>query len=164
MQQTRDTVLLIMRHGPAEPAGSRGDAARRLTAAGRTQVQRAARVLAELIPSPQAVWSSPLVRAVETAELLSAAFGLAAPTGTPLLQPGFRPEALLDSLVATGPGPFAVIAHAPDVAGLAQWLIGARGEGGIKFGSGTAALVSFTSPGAGILHALYPLGTFNPTR
>lgn len=154
------SLLLVMRHGPAEAAGAAGDAARRLSAEGRARSQNAAVALARLVPRPQGVWSSPLARAVETAELLAAAFGAPAPQATPHLAPGFDCFRLAAELREAGDGPFALVAHAPDVAGFTEWLIGARGAGGIKFGAGTAALVTLAPPGAGVLHALYPLDTF----
>lgn len=160
MQPARPTLLLIMRHGPAEPAGGRGDAGRRLTPEGRKQVQSTASQLAQLLPAPQAIWSSPLARAHETAELLAAAFASEASEITPLLEPGFEPWPLVDALAASGSGPFVVVAHAPDVSRLTGWLLGVEGQGGIAFGSGTSALVSYSKPGEGILHTLYPLETF----
>jgi phosphohistidine phosphatase len=149
-----------MRHGPAEPAGLEGDAARRLTAEGREQVRRAAAALARIVPRTERIWSSPLVRARETAELLAEAFGASAPAATPLLAPGFDCFRLAAELAEAGTGPFALVAHAPDVAEFTEWLIGAGGPGGIKFGSGAAAVVTLAPPGAGVLHALYPLETF----
>lgn len=156
------TLLLVMRHGPAEAAGPMGDAARRLSPEGRAHTERAAAALARLVPRPQGIWSSPLTRARETAELLASALGAEAPLVTRLLAPGFDCFRLAAELGKAGPGPFALVAHAPDVAGFTEWLIGAGGAGGIKFGSGTAALVTLAPPGAGVLHALYPLDTFAP--
>ncbi|MGH8160595.1 MAG: SixA phosphatase family protein [Gammaproteobacteria bacterium] len=157
-----DCLLLIVRHGPAEPAGSEGDAARRLTREGRERMRRAAAALVELAPKPDQIWSSPLVRARETAALLAEAFGVAEATPTPFLAHGFDRGELVVELERAGSGPYVVVGHEPDVSALTAWLLGAGARSRIKFGSGTSALVSFTSPGAGILHALYPLEAFAP--
>jgi phosphohistidine phosphatase len=153
-------LLLVVRHGPAEPAGAGGDAARKLTSEGRARMKGAATALARIVPKPQAIWSSPLVRARETAAILADAFAVEAPRATALLAPGFDCFRLAAELGEAGAGPFALIAHAPDVATFSEWLIGAAGEGGVKFASGTAAVLTLAAPGAGILRALYPLDTF----
>ncbi len=67
--------LLLVRHAVAEDAHPLGDEARALTAEGRAAFRAHARKLARLTPMTGIV-TSPLVRAVQTAELLAEAFGL----------------------------------------------------------------------------------------
>lgn len=65
-------LLILFRHGIAEQASPDGtDAARRLTAAGKAQVARAALGLKKRIGKPGRIISSPLVRADQTASILA---------------------------------------------------------------------------------------------
>ena len=64
--------LYVMRHGPAEDDAPTGrDADRALTAAGRERVAAVAKALSEANESPFAILSSPLVRAMQTAEIVA---------------------------------------------------------------------------------------------
>src|SRR6202012_1422222 len=60
-----------MRHGPAEDQADSGmDSDRALTAAGRERVRNVAKLLVELEEEPVVIVTSPLVRAVQTAEIV----------------------------------------------------------------------------------------------
>lgn len=73
--------LYVMRHGPAEDQAPDGvDGSRALTAAGRERTRQVGKRLADLGESPRAIVSSPLVRALQTAEIVFAV----APTETPV--------------------------------------------------------------------------------
>src|SRR5687767_11718267 len=64
--------LYVMRHGPAEdvsPSGRDGD--RALTPSGRDRVRVVAKALLDGDESPFAVITSPLVRALQTAEIVA---------------------------------------------------------------------------------------------
>jgi phosphohistidine phosphatase len=61
--------LWFLRHGEAEPHDARPDADRRLTERGEEQSRAAGRALAALEVTFQAVFSSPRVRALDTARL-----------------------------------------------------------------------------------------------
>jgi phosphohistidine phosphatase len=68
--------LILMRHGKAEERGSRTqDSERELSAKGREKVTAAARGIMSLLKpgSPVTIWTSPLKRAVQTAEIVAAA-------------------------------------------------------------------------------------------
>ncbi len=68
--------LYIVRHAEAEPsrgAGEAADAARELTERGHRRAARAGAVLARLGVEPNAIWTSPLIRARQTADRLAAA-------------------------------------------------------------------------------------------
>ena len=64
--------LYVTRHGPAEddaPSGLDGD--RVLSEAGRKRVRSVAKTLVDLDEAPLRIISSPLVRAVQTAEIIA---------------------------------------------------------------------------------------------
>jgi phosphohistidine phosphatase len=63
-------LLDVLRHGEAEPADLRGDAARALTRAGRRAVTELTQSLASEGWRPDRILSSPLLRARETAEIV----------------------------------------------------------------------------------------------
>ena len=70
--------LVLMRHGKAEPrTDAKADFERELTSIGRKKVKQAARGLAQCLYSGRdiMIWSSPLLRAVQTAEIIRGAFG-----------------------------------------------------------------------------------------
>lgn len=64
------THILLHRHEEAEDAEFGGDALRALTARGRLRMRRQAEHIGSLVPVLDHVFTSPLVRAVQTAELL----------------------------------------------------------------------------------------------
>lgn len=66
-------LLDVLRHGAAEPAGPRGDAARALSPAGRRAVADLAASLVREGWRPDRIFSSPLLRALETAEIMRGA-------------------------------------------------------------------------------------------
>lgn len=78
--------LMLVRHAAAEDVHPLGDEARALTAEGRAAFRTHARKLARLTPMAGIV-TSPLVRAVQTAEILAEAFGLARVEVHQALQP-----------------------------------------------------------------------------
>src|SRR5438105_4266876 len=64
--------LYVMRHGPAADDSATGrDADRALTAGGRERVAAVAKALLDAGEAPAAILTSPLVRAVETAEIVA---------------------------------------------------------------------------------------------
>ena len=67
----------LLRHGRAEPAGAGGDTARTLTVSGAEAVRRLGERLATEGWWPDRVLASPYRRALETAELVLAAAGVA---------------------------------------------------------------------------------------
>ena len=147
------TPVLIMRHGPAESLGldHAGDADRRLTREGRARTEKACQLLASLLPELASVYTSPFIRARETAALLAAAFSLESPRPTPLLEPGFDRVTLVRMLAGGDGRPVAIVGHEPDLSGLVGWLTGAR----VHMDKGTACLTELARPGEARLFALY---------
>ena len=92
--------LFIVRHGiAADPAGFSGsDDERPLTDKGRRRLRRVARAFARLAEPIDLLVSSPLVRAVQTAELLAAALHLDGVEISGALKPAQDPLAILRAL------------------------------------------------------------------
>ncbi len=107
--------LLIVRHAEAEPGEP--DELRTLTSAGRKQARELGRRLREQGFEPDAVVSSPLLRARETARAL----GLGEPAVDERLAPGATPLDVRDAAAGRGETVL-LVGHQPDcsraVAGL----------------------------------------------
>lgn len=148
-------TLVVMRHGPAEGLAPHhaGDAERRLTPQGRARTERACAALGRLLPRLERIYTSPYLRARETAELLAAALEAPAPTVTPLLAPGFEPARLAQMLAEGGERGMAIVAHEPDLSGFVGWLGGGR----VTMGKGTACVTELAAPGTAQLFGLYSL-------
>lgn len=110
------TVLRVylVRHAAAEPQGPGGDAARRLTPAGRAQLVAHLRVLGDAF-APRRILTSPFARARETAALLAAA--TRAPVAEePALRSGESSGAALLALARRSGAGTAVVGHNPEIA------------------------------------------------
>jgi phosphohistidine phosphatase len=118
--------IVLFRHGKAEDrAASAEDAKRRLTRAGKNAVRLAARGLRARVPHVSLILTSPLPRALQTAELLAARFR--PPRGlrqTDDLRPGGNKRRLAATLRALRLPVIAVVGHEPDLSDLARRLIG----------------------------------------
>jgi len=115
--------VLAVRHAEAEEQANallagRGDAQRRLTKDGMRQMRKGAAGLAALVDTIQVILSSPLVRAVQTADILSDAFPHAKRLQHTRLSPGFDPDKLR-TWVASQSGTIALVGHEPD---LSLWI------------------------------------------
>src|SRR4051812_3373143 len=91
--------LWLLRHGEAEPHDARSDDDRRLTARGEDQSRAAGRALVALDVVFQAVYTSPKVRARETARLACEALGVDPMDHEPLRE-GFGARDALELLHA----------------------------------------------------------------
>ena len=116
--------IYIMRHGPAEDQAPTGrDFDRKLTSSGRDRTELAAHELGRW-ERPKRVISSPLIRTIETAEVVVAALGLAFDLETrEELAPGGDALRLLGELAAQGAKRVMVIGHEPDVSTLTACLL-----------------------------------------
>ena len=142
--------LWLLRHGEAEPHGARPDAERRLTATGEREARAAGAALRELRVVPDAVFTSPRVRAVQTAQLACTALGVAPIEHTALHQDFTADEALA---LCAGQDVVVIVGHQPDFAQIVHDLTGARidlatgGVAGVRIDGG-ATLLSLLRPRA----------------
>lgn len=120
-------MIDILRHGEAEPSSPDGDGGRPLSADGVAQVRALARRLAAGGWSPDRVFASPLRRARQTAELVTAELPAPPPIETleALLPEGDPAElgATLQALAGAG-GHVLLVSHMPLVARLCGFLCG----------------------------------------
>jgi phosphohistidine phosphatase len=121
--------LLVVRHGIAEAFGPDGsDASRRLTPEGIEKTRGAARGLAFLGPRPTVLFTSPRVRAAETARLIGEAFDVV-PQVLKSLGEG-SPTKVLEDLIRHRKDAMCIVGHEPVLSRLVELACGAARPGG----------------------------------
>ena len=145
--------VLVVRHAVAEDKAAFGatgapDGDRPLTKDGRRKFRRVARGIVELVPDLGVLATSPLVRAVETAELLARRYAKAGgdPTATRLaaLAPG-KANSLLLGWLADQPrsAPVAVVGHEPNLGQFVSWALTGLRDSFVEMKKGAACLIEF---------------------
>ena len=158
--------LYLVRHAiafDADPTQWPDDRERPLTPQGEKRFSRAARGLRELVPTVDVVLSSPLVRAWQTAEILSKKSGWPEPRRFEPLEPGHTPLELTDGLQPhAGASSVALVGHEPTLGELVSYLLTTdQGRARFEFKKGSVALLAFDGPpqgGGGMLRWLLPPG------
>lgn len=152
--------VLLLRHGEASDPDASVDGSRYLTLRGREVSAQVAGALLRRGLVPTHVYTSPLVRAVQTAEVLVHVMGHAGPVVThdPLVPHGSSARAL-SVLEHHGDADLvALVTHEPIVRALAGHLLG-LGGGFPGFRTSGAALLEVDEHGRGEL-----LGRLDPSR
>ncbi|HVP30735.1 MAG TPA: phosphohistidine phosphatase SixA [Myxococcota bacterium] len=146
--------LYVVRHGKAEDVGPDGtDSSRRLTEEGRREFRRAADGLASLGIRLDHLFTSPLPRAKETAEILAESLGGPDPELASGLGPGASERAILELVAGTG-DEVAIVGHEPTLGQLVSLAVFGRPSGGTPLRKGGAACLEFErgpAPGRGVL-------------
>ena len=144
-------ILYFVRHGRAAPAQDGDDVARRLTPDGERDLRSAGALWRRLNLRPDVVLTSPLARAVRTAELLCEAVGARhGPTVDATLAPGAR-WAQMARAMARHPDARRVlfVGHEPDLSTAVSELTGALS---VRLRAGGVVCVEFPGvpePGGG---------------
>ena len=168
-------ILYLVRHGIAVDVGEKGvrrDSERMLSNEGRVKTEQAARGLHTLQCAPDRVISSPLCRAVETAEIMAAVLCPGATAETcELLSPCSDLDELVFWLRSQASAAVMLVGHMPDLAELAALLLTAELSANILFKKASACCLSFPGTvrsGSGALQWLLQprqlrlLGTVRP--
>ncbi len=143
-------ILYFLRHGLAGSPRPGNDDGRPLSEAGEAALRSAAPLWRRLNLRPDVVLTSPLVRAVRTAELLAKAVA----SGTPVVHEALRPGAAWDDMgraLADHPDARRVmfVGHEPDMSSAVALLTGASS---VRMRKGGLACVEFygtPEPGGG---------------
>jgi len=124
--------IILARHATAEDkARSKDDADRELTPEGRSQAQLMGRVLAATLDKIDQTWTSPLVRAVQTAEIAGQELKVA-PRIEPDLAIGGDLEQLGWMMQRENVPTLMLVGHQPDLGRLAARLLGLVSEIALK--------------------------------
>jgi phosphohistidine phosphatase len=122
--------LYLIRHAVAEERGPRwpNDDLRPLSATGVTKFERIAEGLVRLGALPEQIFTSPLVRASQTAEILSRVRRQRVEVvPLPALAPGHAPAAVVADLARRSKATrVAVVGHEPDLGALTAHILGSR--------------------------------------
>ncbi len=144
--------LWLLRHGEAEPHGTRADAERRLTERGERQSRDAGAALATLGVELELALTSPRVRAAETARLACEQLGITSSVHEPLSVGFDADEASALAVGLSADGRLLLVGHEPDFSQVVHDLTGARvalKKGGIavvRLEAGAAELVALLRP------------------
>ncbi len=139
--------LFLIRHAIAQDRSDfsgQDDALRPLTAEGRAKMERVARGLRALVPDLEVLATSPLVRAVETAEIVAGAYEGMEYEVIPALTPDATPEAALVWLRSRrGRDTVAAVGHEPSLSRLASWLLTGEARSLLALKKGGACALEF---------------------
>jgi phosphohistidine phosphatase len=124
-------IIHIVRHAEAiDRSHDLPDEHRYLTRRGIRRFRKVAKSLDRLAIEPDVIFTSPAIRAVQTADILAERLRHKGEFQVvPLLAPGFRPESL-DKLLVIFPQAkeIAIVGHEPDLGALAQALMAADAD------------------------------------
>lgn len=141
----RDLSLYLVRHGLAAERGDAypDDDLRPLTSEGESKFRKAVKGLARLDIGLDAVLTSPLVRARQTANILGDGLSNTPRViETDALRPGARFDRLLRTVSeCTGCTAVALVGHEPDLSEIAGRLIGASAP--VPFNKGAVCRIDF---------------------
>jgi phosphohistidine phosphatase len=138
--------LLVVRHAPAADKKEfartgKSDDLRPLTAAGKREMRDVARGIRAVVPKVDALATSPLVRAVQTAEILADAYD-----GKPVSVDWLRPEASYEDFAQWARSHrakkmVAIVGHEPHLSGLVSWLLAESKRSLLELKKGAACLL-----------------------
>jgi phosphohistidine phosphatase len=158
--------LILIRHGIAEDREefaqtAQPDQERPLTDDGRKRMKRAARGFRELVEQLDLLATSPLKRAVQTAEIIRKQYDDVAVVVTDSLRPDRPFEEFLAWLLHLEDAQLvAAVGHDPQLSSLASWLLTGNEDARIEMKKGSALLLEFKGEvkagGAQLLWLLTP--------
>jgi phosphohistidine phosphatase len=145
--------IYIIRHAIAEDKGGKSDEIRALTEEGKQKMKEAAKGFARLEPDMDVIFSSPLVRARQTAEIVNSVVKSKLEEMKEL-SPGYGPDQACSRLKEVKKArSVAVVGHEPNCSELMSYLLYGSEGMMIEFKKGGISLVQSNdlSPGSGIL-------------
>lgn len=141
--------VLIVRHGPAGDRGQwaetgKSDDFRPLTDEGKAKCRASFGALKGQIEALDAIATSPLTRAIETAEILARVFPSAGAATTRTLKPDAGPDEAIAWLGRrAADNTVALVGHEPHLSGLIARMCGLRDDSVPELKKGGCALVVF---------------------
>jgi phosphohistidine phosphatase len=155
---TPERFIILLRHGIAEdPTADKKDEDRSLTAEGHARMKEIARGLEHLMPKVRAIYSSPLLRAVQTALWVSKAYrSRAAVTTTDALAPGATKKDFA-GLIASIQEPRAIlVGHEPTLSDNLRALVGLGRSRSVELKKGGCYGVRLNADGTAVLEWMLP--------
>jgi phosphohistidine phosphatase len=139
--------IYLLRHGDAESSGGIPDKDRALTDEGRRQVTQSARAFARMTPRAPEILSSPLARALQSAELVAAQFKPLPEVKTTeaLVPPGDFSE-LIDLIKAADAERVLLVGHEPLLGRFLWAMISGVSAGAVPMRKASLARVDLSLP------------------
>ncbi len=141
--------IIIIRHAIAEDRAAfakinRDDRLRPLTAKGIRRMEQSRQGLKRIEPEANAIFSSTLVRAVQTADLIGELYPKATRKAIPQLDPGSDPAKLTKLLADLPPqATIFLVGHEPDLSELISWYTNGSHFNFLQLKRGAACLLQF---------------------
>ena len=139
-------TVYVIRHAAAELAHPSGDAARRLTPDGVKRMKKVARALSSIGVRPEIIYTSPLARARETAEIVASALGETDVVECEHLAPGHAPASVIDFLRHAKCRSAAVVGHEPQLGELVALMLCGSSRSVVDMKKASVACVEFDGP------------------
>ncbi len=156
VQPDADRFVVLMRHGIAEDAAAdRKDEDRALTPEGHVRVKEIARGLKRIFRKVDAIYSSPLVRAMQTAQRVAKAYDLEI-TRTDALRPGAKPKELQALLAKSKARRILVVGHEPNLTDNVRALAALGKSARIDLKKGGCCGVRLHADGSAVLEWVLP--------
>lgn len=152
-------LLYFLRHAEAEPEAD-SDYERRLTDKGLAQADKAGKFMLRLGLIPEAIVSSPVVRAIQTAKIVAQRLGDASVTEASWLACGMTPEVFFEkNREFVSNESILFVGHEPDFGETIASLIGLPDSYGLKIRKSSLTAIDLTAlePGAGQLQFMVPV-------
>jgi phosphohistidine phosphatase len=149
MKGVQKMKLLVIRHGLAEDRDEfartgKDDSERPLTRDGRRKMRQNAKGLREIVEGIDLVATSPLIRAQQTAEIVSEVFSDARIETIDTLTPDREPAELMSWLLTqVGSGTVSVVGHDPHLGRLVSFALAGHTDSFVELKKGGACLLQF---------------------
>ena len=156
--EPQEKFIVLLRHGIAEPHGAReDDDARILTKTGNRRMKQIGRGLAKFFPRAEAIYSSPLIRCVETAEWVEKAYGSAVHVKTTdALKPSADPEAFRALVKKIKARHIIFVGHEPNLSTTMLAMTGLQADSAIELKKGGCYGLRVAADGSAHLEWMLP--------
>ena len=153
-----ERFLILLRHGIAEDATpEKKDEDRSLTSEGHARMKQIARGLERAFPKAQAVYSSPLLRAVQTSLWVSKAYRSRVNIATTAaLEPGASAKDFLALVAGIEVRRAVIVGHEPTLTNGLFALTGIRESSALELKKGGCYGIRLTGEGKGVLEWILP--------
>ena len=107
-------------------------------------MKKAAKGLREAVDTIDHLATSPLTRAAQTADILSATYGIGGAEVIPSLVPEARPEDFVDwCAIHADKDVVAIVGHEPHLGTLVTWLLTGQNDSRVELKKGGACVIEF---------------------
>ena len=156
--QERERFIILLRHGIAEdPSAGKPDEERSLTAEGHARIKQIALGVERVFPKANAIYSSPLVRATQTALWVSKAYrSRVQVTTTDALMPGATTADFLSLVASIKERRTIIVGHEPNLSDNLRALLGVEESRTIELKKGGCYGVRLRGDGSALLEWLLP--------